>query len=564
MQTSRRDALRYTLTAAALAGLGGAAATVVSPKAYSDGLKSIYNVKDYGVDLTGAKTSDRAFQGIITAAAAEAAAGAATVEVYIPPGIVVLKSQIEVGAGVIVKGAGLAATTVTSSSPEGVFLLAGASDITIADLTVESTAAGTNSIGICGSYSGLQNRVSITNCRITGTTNNAARFAYAINNLVFSDNSVERCASGFALYAPEISSGLLSTQIIVTRNRFRKVGAVNIQLFGVGDKGEIATDELRKLRFKTSTIFGVEISGNDLRDFIQSEGAGPIPIEPTGVTNLRVADNIIEGPATRGISMGNNVNSIVTGNIIRNQSFYAFELNAGRQYSIVGNTVENCKTFAVDTHDPRLNELTDVVIENNSYTGSGQTAPVSQDAIFLRSASRVRVLGNVFLDWEYLRGAVRIGDGEDLICKDCAVQNNTFVISDPDTPLNTVQIRSAIRTTVVGNDVRVNRDLTVNDKQAVITAVQDPQSSDTLIDGNHITFTGAVDAAKIAAGIGNGYDSPGVCAGLTICRNKIVDGLYGLRLVTNSADLAVYENDTSTCAESDVIPGTALNAPRIK
>ncbi len=498
-----------------------------------------------GIDLTGATNSNTAFQAILDAAAADAAAGSGTVEVYIPPGILSLTTMPTIGAGVTLRGAGMGATTIRSSNTSGVLSLTGASDITISDLTVESTATGTSSIGIASNYNGLQSRFTITNCRITGTTNTAVRFPYAIHDLTFTDNLIKDCVAGFTLYAPTTASGLISTGIVVSRNRFRNVGAVNIQLYG-------GTNALT-----VSTVVGAEISGNDLRDFAQTGAAGPIPIEPTQVTNLRISNNMIVGPSTRGISMACNINTTVTGNTITDQSFYAFELNGGRQISIVGNNAENCKALVQQTNDNTAVPLADVVIANNTYFGSGQSSAQSVEAIRLRACKRVRVSGNVLTDWQYLRTAIRVGDGADQVAEDCVVEGNTLVITNANTPLQTIQVRSAIRTNVVRNTVRVNRNLASGDDYtSVITAQQTAESADILIDGNHIMFTGTVAAATSAAGIGHGNAAAAALAGLTVCRNAIFDGPYGLRLTTTSTDLAVFDNDTFTCT-TNAIPATA-------
>ena len=112
----------------------------------------VFNVEDYGVDLTGATTRDAAFQEVLDAAAANSAAATGIIEVYVPPGILSLTTRPTVGAGVTIRGAGRGATTIRSSNAAGVLELTGASDIAIADLTVESTAASMTAIGIAGDY----------------------------------------------------------------------------------------------------------------------------------------------------------------------------------------------------------------------------------------------------------------------------------------------------------------------------------------------------------------------------------------------------------------------------
>ena len=505
-----------------------------------------------GIDLTGATASSTAFQAILNAAAADAAAGGGTVEVYIPPGTLALTTGIIIGAGVTLRGAGLGATTITSGyapgSGLGVLQLNGASDITVADLTIEAT--GSDSIGISGGYTGLQSNVTVTNCRITGTTNNAVRFPYAVKDLTFSDNLVDDCEVGFVSYAPLAASGLISSGWIISNNRFRDVGSVNIGLYG-------GTNPLT-----TSTVRGVEISGNDLRDFKQTAvGYGPIPIEPTCVTNIVIANNTIDGTATNGISTGCNVNMTITGNTIRDQSVHAIELNGGKQISIVGNIAENCTTFASDTGDPAVVvPLSDIVIADNVCVGSGLSSAAATETITFNSARRVRITNNIFADWQYLRSAIRFGNfSATSVVYDSVVEGNTFVATDANTQVVAVNIGTAVRCNVRHNTFRVNRDTVAGDEwSSVINIAQDELSSETLIDGNHIMFTGSMAATSGVSGISNGNAGAAACAALTICNNIVKNGNYGLRPVTNSADLTVYDNDTTTCG-ADYIPATAID-----
>ena len=555
-----------------------------------------------GIDLTGTTNSSTAFQTILTAAAADAAAASGIVEVHIPPGILLLTTGVTVGAGVTLRGAGLGATKIRSAyapgSGLGILQLNGASDITIADLTVEATAGewnastnsptlangtgtagqsyivsvagtalgitfavgdyvfytgsvwqkGNNSIGMSGGYNGLQSRVTITNCRITGTTNNAVRFPYAVKDLTFSNNTLDDCDAGFVSYAPTVASGLISSGWIISNNRFRDVGSVNIGLYG-------GTNALT-----ISTVRGVEISGNDLRDFKQTAGDGPIPIEPTCVTNIVIANNVIDGTATNGISTGCNVNMTITGNTIRNQSNYAIELNGGKQITIVGNVVENCRTFANDTAVPAITvPLSDILIADNVYVGSGLSNAQSVDAINFQSARRVRITNNIFSDWQYLRSAIRLGNSSaTYVVYDSVVEGNTFIATDANTKVFAVNVNTAVRCSVRHNTFRVNRATVAGDEYtSVITIAQDANSSETLIDGNHIIFSGSMAATTGVSGISNGNAGAAACAKLTICNNIVRNGNLGLRPVTNSTDLVVYGNDTFTCGAADSIPATA-------
>lgn len=508
----------------------------------------VLNVADFGVDLTGATPSDAAFQAVLNAAAA----GSGIVEVYIPPGTVSLTTNPTVGSQVTVRGAGASVTKVVSSHVNGVFNLAGAADITISDLAVEASQVSTSAQAISKQTTGLLERVTITRCKISG--NRGLRFGSgAVNGVRVIDNLFVDCPSGgFNLRAPAASSGLISRNIAVSRNSFRNVGSTNISVYGPGS-GDA----------RISTINGVEISGNDLRDFNQtSTEAGPIPIEPSGVTNLRVINNTIDGPATRGISTGANVVAVFAGNTIRNQSTYAFELGGGRQISIVGNTVENCAVLAQETGSENYAtqvRLTDVVIANNTYTNSGKSSAYASSAVRLFSARRCRIANNVFTDWQNLESAISVGTGASsqatVMPEDCVVEGNTFVITDPATKSYTIDVDCSQRTRVLRNNIVLRRDLVSTDR-SMITVVMRDDIADTLIEGNHITFAGTVDASPNASGIANNSAPGALCPRLTVRRNTVIGAPRGIRLSTTSTDLVVDDNDTSRCVSADLLPST--------
>jgi len=537
------------------------------------------NVKDYEAVGDGVTDDTVAIQSaIVVATASFAAAAAGPVEVFFPSGVWAVTELISVGAGVILRGAGLGATTISGSHASGVITLAGQSDMTIADLTVEATNAtvpGPSEGTVCvhSVYNGLQSSVTISGCRLTGATRHAVRFDFASQDMTFRDNIVDNCVAGFTMLGPDIALGLLSEDIFITNNRFRNVGNVNIQLYGPGPESiNTGVD---------STFHNVLISGNDLRDFDLTNPTLVVPIEPGSCTNLRVSDNVIDGPTYYGLSCGNSTNTTITGNIIRGATNLGVELNGGRHVAVVGNVFEDCATMVSETgYWWRVIEgnggwqLSDVVIANNTFTGTGRSsAPTVREVIRLITAQRVRISGNVITDWQYDGFAVRLGLTEtevnpaapgDLTAvlpppQDCVVEGNTFVVIDANTPIRTITVDAGHRNNIVRNTVRIERDLVAGEVNAiVIGAKMDPEISDTLIEGNHIQFTGSVAAGTSVGGIGNHPGTAAACATLTVRNNHVIDGALGLYLRTNSADLIVTGNETSTCATADSFPATAI------
>jgi hypothetical protein len=220
--------------------------------------------------------------------------------------------------------------------------------------------------------------------------------------------------------------------------------------------------------------------------------------------------------------------------------------------------------------------MSDILIANNVYRGTGLSAPdgFGREVIRFVNAKRVRISGNIFTDWQYEANAVRIGcmmyevgagpaspldtSAVQPPPEDCVIEGNTFVITDVNTPIRAISVYAGKRTNVVGNTVRVNRNLVAGEFNAVVIGVQmDPQVSDTLIENNHIHFSGTVAAATDAAGVGNHPATAAACANLTVRGNTVINGARGLFFRTTSDDLVVVDNETSTCAGADSIPNTA-------
>lgn len=520
----------------------------------------VINVKDYaGIDLTGATASDTAFQSIVNDAAAAAAAGAGNVEVYIPPGTLSLATRINVGAGVALRGAGRHATTIEGSSSDGVLSFVGAADMSVADLAIDASGSGpTNTcIIVPGSGNTGTERVSIKDCRFSGGSFYAVWFPFPARNVEFVGNIVEDCNGAGVGFdrEPASEAGVFTENILIAQNFFSDLGASAIHLAGGNYAPGFDAPDIRR-------VFGVRVIGNQVRDFkVGPNPAFQVPIEFIGVADLVVADNVCTGPGENGISLGAVTNAVVTGNFVRDQRFTALEINGGNNIGLVGNVVENSESLSVASGLP----VSDVIIANNIYRGSNLSAPKGTgQAINLPIANRVRITGNEFYEWEYLRSAISLGDfaNADFVTSDVVIESNTFVAADPATPLKAVEIRRSQRTSVVRNTFRVARNLvatfdTGDNQRSVIDMLMDGVS-ETLIEGNHILFTGTVGAAPDAAGIGNSFATPAASPGLTVRRNYVIGGPRGLHLRTTSTDCVVYDNDTVRCAAADIVPATAL------
>lgn len=377
-------------------------------------------------------------------------------------------------------------------------------------------------------------RHTVRGVRVVNAAKNAMRSVSPVEDLTWDDNQIEDCAFGVLCLA---GPGLTPNKgVRITRNRFRRVGIVNIQVYSAASSGHA----------------DVLVADNDLRDF--DTPATAIPIEVTGSDRVMIRGNNVATVATRAVSTGDCNDLTITGNRMNDQTIYAVEIGGSNRVSITGNTAKGCKSFVQET----LNPCFDVLITGNIYVGSGLSATATTAAIiFPNAAKRIRIAGNIFTNWQHLtQGCVRIGSNDTV--EDAVVEGNTFVITDANTPLLAVQLRKCIRSTVARNTFRIERALVVGDDyNAPVHVVIDATSADLLVEYNDIMFTAAVVDAPNAAGISNGNVGAGALPGLTIRRNRVVRGPRGLRIMVNSADINVDNNDTATCTNADVIPATA-------
>jgi parallel beta-helix repeat protein len=268
---------------------------------------------------------------------------------------------------------------------------------------------------------------------------------------------------------------------------------------------------------------------------------------------VNVSDNTITA-ATRGISTGKCTDLTMTGNTITGQTAYAFEIGNSQNVTISGNTAHNCATFVNET----AAFVNGLVISGNTVTGSGLSSTTTSDTLKLgNGASRVRIIGNLFYDWEYTRSCIRVGDA--VVANDVHISDNSFFIVNANTPLFAINLRKSVRAEIRNNTIVVNRDLAAGDDNThPIQDFLDAASSEHVIEGNTVWYTGTVAAATNAAGISNGNVGASTMTGCRIDSNIVRNGPRGLKFINNSTDLIIVDNNTRTCANADTIPATAL------
>lgn len=494
----------------------------------------VFNALEYGVVAGGVVDNAAALNSVIVEA--NSLGGGV---VLLPVGVVGTLSPIIVPSNVTLRGHGHSRTSIRylAGPPISNLVWVTGDNVTVEDMSIEAnTGIALHVTSSVGNTSTLYSNISISRVRISGATSSGIRVTNPVHDMYVTDCSFDGPV-GLHVYAPPVPSGQITDNVIVSGNRFTGCVGVVCQFFG-------GNDPLSR-RFKNITIFN-----NSLRDF---GDPAAIPIEPTGIINLIASNNLIVGPATRGISMGNNRSVTCVGNVITDQSIYAFELNGGENYTISGNTVERCASFAQETGFFDLpGRLTDVLIVGNTYVGSGLSVTTTADVISLPTALRVRVIDNTFTDWQFLRGCIRLGEGYANIATDCVISNNHFTVNDSNTAILAIMVRKAVRTIIRDNRVSITRDMAAADNFSTVAIVgTDAANTETLIEGNEINFLGAIVVPNWVAGIGNGYTSASATPTKTrIIRNRVTGATWGMWLVNTDPDLEIRDNDVKYCTNS--------------
>lgn len=484
----------------------------------------------YGALGNGSHDDTTNIQAAIDAANTAATALGVT-DVLLPAGTYMISGSLNVKAHVRLRGTGRGATVIKSTSgaaTAALVRLTGANDCSVEDLAVDVNGR-TNSIGIQSTPAASgATRYAVRRCRVINSTNSAIRAdTHAINGLVVEDNLLDTCVSGIQILG--VTSEVFK-DVAVRGNRLTNVGGNNIQFTGSAQGQHL----------------GAVVTGNYLHDFQQVGANGPIPIEVTYVDNAMVAHNYIGATGTRGISTGNCNDLTITGNSIRGQSVYAVEIAVSKRVSITGNVVDSCAQYVVETSA----QVEDLTISGNTFAGTGLTSTLAaSDGIGLKNGvRRAQITGNVFNDWQFVRSAIRIGESGNA-AQDVTVADNTFIISDANTPITAIACRKAVRSFVSRNQIKVLRNLAAGDDTAdVIQITPDAASSDIVANDNDILYTGTVTAATNHAGIGHGSSGAATLPGLVVRRNRIKAGQHGFRFGSiTSADQIIEDNDARTC-----------------
>lgn len=331
-------------------------------------------------------------------------------------------TTLTVPSGTWLRGRGIDKTTIRrfSATTQGIVrFVAGASDITISDMTIDGANAA--DVGYLLTMLNITGNITIERVRFKNWTARAA--VNASPSTVFRGLRFRNCefinctAGGILILGQNGAQG--SSEIEFIGNIWDGCGGSLCQLHeyeGVG----VATMDRR------ASWYDVRYNFNVVRNCVGfGVGSGPIPNELWACKGLQQVGNLIES-GTRGLSASAyNEDVFISHNVIKNQTFYAMEAGPSRNVKVMHNVIVNCASFYKDTTGatgknsagntiairPRM---TNVEICNNLIVGSGLAAyNSSTDTISMGSdgaslPTGISIHDNVFRNVEFCRSLMRM------------------------------------------------------------------------------------------------------------------------------------------------------------
>lgn len=283
---------------------------------------------------------------------------------------------------------------------------AGASNITVSDLTFDGTSAVVARslvfMGAHGSNIEFRNVQFINGLdRWALRGDPAARFdSLRVIDCEFLNNPKGNFIILPASIACKGSTGVEIIGCISTSCGGNLFGIRDVDTGNVLDRQDFYLD----CKFNYNRILSCTPTGSD----------GPIPVEMWAVTGFQQIGNYMDS-GTRGLTAGAGIrNAIISDNILLNQSVYAMEGGRCENVLISNNTATNCAQFYKATTS-LVGAAKNLVIENNLIVGTGLTAyngTTPDDTISLGSAQLQNidavVRNNEIRDQEFVRRVISI------------------------------------------------------------------------------------------------------------------------------------------------------------
>lgn len=442
-------------------------------------------------------------------------------------------------------GAGMGRTILNvNASVTGAFITVDefASDWSVRDMTIDyqSNVNGRNQIKGDNPRGGRVERV-----QFLGTKTRQSCF--------FTFNTVNANNGNLKLLENEVVDGDSSGLVLITGSDLYPAYNIEVSHNRIHSGGSMlqiaAGDPYSDPEF--GAFVGTRIIGNTFVDNGTGVSGGGIPTELWGHDDLIVAHNVIHG-GTRGIGTAMVRAGTIFGNVINNQSAYAFEISTPDGLEIFGNTARRCRMMA------SINAATgqssrNLHFHDNIIDGSAQASyQSSADCIQFVSTSHQGIVieNNTFLDIEHLRAIIRVDAPSAAVCRDIVIRGNVYEANTEYCPITFVNIRRGTNVVVRDNVVRYRANYTVNtpgyDNRPgfIITTLGGDVDGAEILE-NDILFSGTAAGGGVR-GISTGYGAAGTHAKFTARRNRFV-GTFAAPLYIDitSGDSIVEGNDVS-------------------
>lgn len=402
--------------------------------------------------------------------------------------------------------------------PASSFLNFGGDRCAAVGLRIDGNAANQTNpnigIGIAG-----RNAATVEGCELWNFTKDAVRASGVCNDLTVVGNFVHDLVAGIATPAG-VSILATGARMRVDRNTLNVTTGQALLVHG---------DPANRVQ-------ALSICGN----FIDCPGQ--IPLEVFDATSFTITGNVIVS-GNRGITVSRVGDGVIDGNVVKNQTIYAVELNSQTSnVRVAGNVARDCASFLHQTGVV----LTDVVIEGNQIIGSGLAAPVAGNyTIKLLSGEHIRIHHNTFRGLGNVPLVIRLGVGA--TSANVEVTDNEFVFDTPTSGPCAVRVAQAASVKVRGNRATFTRDLAASDDAQRVFAVVQGACSAVSMDDNDVEFRGAVTAAPRLVAVGTADAAAGTLPRSTMRRNRVTDGPIGFRVDATSTDFAFEGNDARSC-----------------
>lgn len=448
------------------------------------------NGKDYG--LVGDGSTDD-YAALVAAIAAVPVGGL----LYLPPGTYRMASKLTVTKSFTLFGDDYRACTIKfdNNLAAGGLLTLPATAFSLRGICFDaSTPVNGNTLVQVGATVSF----SAVDCRFTGCKTRAAinvnywgSSGTGRGNILIQDSLFDTGDSGGGV-------GINTGDAAVVGEAITNIRIIGCQFIDIGSSALVIANQVGDVEDRAGTFSSVEVS-NCVWQMNETGTYGPIPTELWGCDNLLITGNRCEA-ATRGLGFSYCRNVCFSNNTIRDQVYYACEIDGCDSVTIQGNSIKDCASFLFDTSVAAYGSNTNILVEGNSIEGchpdaNGTNICITSSGFSITKGWTIR--GNKFKNFTMGRTVIMlngiVGTGYNVI------EGNEYYVDDETATFGFVGTRG-IHDVVRNNVAIILANFTVNNPQSGngtivfnYDASDYPEgASDLLVEKNYVKFTGTI------------------------------------------------------------------------